>query len=96
MSLTEYYDSEIEVVLSIIDSFYTFENNKERQEWERARFVAFMTIKPHDSKKKFKKPSDLIKFDWEQRQLEQDIKDLKRKIKQSRRREQFLFDKLIK
>ena len=35
MSLTEYYDSEIEVVLSIIDSFYTFENNKERQEWER-------------------------------------------------------------
>ena len=96
MSLTEYYDSEIEVVLSIIDSFYTFENNKERQEWERSRFVAFMTIKPHDSKKKFKKPSDLIKFDWEQRQLEQDIKDLKRKIKQSRRREQFLFDKLMK
>ena len=95
MSLTEYYDSEIEVVLSIIDSFYTFENNKEQQ-GERARFVAFMTIKPHDSKKKFKKPSDLIKFDWEQRQLEQDIKDLKRKIKQSRRREQFLFDKLIK
>ena len=55
-----------------------------------------MTIKPHESKKKFKKPSDLIKFDWEQRQLEQDIKDLKRKIKQSRRREQFLFDKLMK
>lgn len=96
MSLTEYYNSEIEVVLSIIDSFYTFENNKEQQEWERARFVAFMTIKPHDSKKKFKKPSDLIKFDWEQRRLEQDIKDLKRKIKQSRRREQFLFDKLMK
>lgn len=96
MSLTEYYNSEIEVVLSIIDSFYTFENNKEQQEWKRARFVAFMTIKPHDSKKKFKKPSDLIKFDWEQRRLEQDIKDLKRKIKQSRRREQFLFDKLMK
>ena len=96
MSLTEYYDSEIEVVLSIIDSFYTFENNKEQQEWERARFVAFMTIKPHDSKKKFKKPSDLIKFDWEQRQLEQDIKDLKSKIKRARRNEQSLFDKLMK
>ena len=96
MSLSDYYDSEIEVVLSIIDSFYAFQNSKEQQEWERARFVAFMTIKPHDSKKKFKRPSDLIKFDWEQRQLEQDIKDLKRKIKQSRRREQFLFEKLIK
>lgn len=96
MSLSDYYDSEIEVVLSIIDSFYAFQNSKEQQEWERARFVAFMTIKPHDSKKKFKRPSDLIKFDWEQRQLEQDIKDLKRKIKQSRRREQFLFDKLMK
>jgi hypothetical protein len=96
MSLSDYYSSSIEVVLSIIDSFYAFQNSKEQQEWERSRFVAFMTIKPHDSKKKFKKPSDLIKFDWEQRQLEQDIKDLKRKIKQSRRREQFLFDKLMK
>jgi hypothetical protein len=96
MSLSDYYSSSIEVVLSIIDSFYVFQNSKEQQEWERARFVAFMTIKPHDSKKKFKKPSDLIKFDWEQRQLEQDIKDLKSKIKRARRNEQFLFNKLMK
>lgn len=96
MSLSDYYSSSIEVVLSIIDSFYAFQNSKEQQEWERARFVAFMTIKPHDTKKKFKKPSDLIKFDWEQRQLEQDIKDLKSKIKRARRSEQFLFDKLMK
>ena len=73
MSLSEYYSSEIKVVLSIMDSFYEFENNKERQEWERARFIAFMTVKPHDTKKKFKKPSDLIKFDWEQQHLEKDI-----------------------
>jgi hypothetical protein len=96
MSLSDYYSSSIEVVLSIIDSFYAFQNSKEQQDWERARFVAFMTIKPHDAKKKFKKPSDLIKFDWEQRQLEQDIKDLKSKIKRARRNEQFLFDKLMK
>ena len=96
MSLSDYYSSSIEVVLSIIDSFYAFQNSKEQQEWERARFVAFMTIKPHDSKKKFKKPSDLIKFDWEQRQLEQDIKDLKSKIKRARKNEQSLFDKLMK
>ena len=96
MSLSDYYSSSIEVVLSIIDSFYAFQNSKEQQDWERARFVAFMTIKPHDSKKKFKKPSDLIKFDWEQRQLEQDIKDLKSKIKRARKNEQFLFDKLMK
>lgn len=96
MSLSDYYSSSIEVVLSIIDSFYAFQNSKEQQDWERARFVAFMTIKPHDTKKKFKKPSDLIKFDWEHRQLEQDIKDLKSKIKRARRSEQFLFDKLMK
>ena len=96
MSLSDYYSSSIEVVLSIIDSFYAFQNSKEQQDWERARFVAFMTIKPHDSKKKFKKPSDLIKFEWEHRQLEQDIKDLKSKIKRARRNEQFLFDKLMK
>jgi hypothetical protein len=96
MSLSDYYSSNIEVVLSIIDSFYAFQNSKEQQEWERARFVAFMTIKPHDTRKKFKKPSDLIRFDWEQRQLEQDIKDLKSKIKRARRNEQSLFDKLMK
>lgn len=96
MSLSEYYSSEIEVVLSIMDSFYEFENNKERQEWERARFIAFMTIKPHDTKKKFKKPSDLIKFGWEQQQLEKDINDLKRKMKRSRRMETDLYKKLMK
>lgn len=96
MSLSEYYSSEIEVVLSIMDSFYEFENNKERQEWERARFIAFMTIKPHDTKKKFKKPSDLIKFEWERQQLEKDIKDLKHKMKQSRKFESELYKKLMK
>ena len=96
MSLSEYYSSEIEVVLSIMDSFYEFENNKERQEWERARFIAFMTVKPHDTKKKFKKPSDLIKFGWEQQQLEKDIKDLKHKMKQSRKMETDLYKKLMK
>ena len=96
MSLTEYYSSEIDVVLSIIDSFYEFENNKERQEWERARFISYMTIKPHDIKKKFKKPSDIIRFGWEQQKIENDIKDLKTKMETSRRREQSLFDKLMK
>ncbi len=96
MSLSEYYSSEIEVVLSIMDSFYEFENNKERQEWERARFIAFMTIKPHDTKKKFKKPSDLIKFGWEQQQLEKDINDLKSKMKRSRKMETDLYKKLMK
>lgn len=96
MSLSEYYSSEIEVVLSIMDSFYEFENNKERQEWERARFIAFMTVKPHDTKKKFKKPSDLIKFNWEQQQLEKDIDDLKRKMKRSRKMETDLYKKLMK
>lgn len=96
MSLSEYYSSEIEVVLSIMDSFYEFENNKERQEWERARFIAFMTIKPHDTKKKFKKPSDLIKFEWEQQQLKKDINDLKHKMKRSRRMETELYKKLMK
>ena len=96
MSLSEYYSSEIEVVLSIMDSFYEFENNKERQEWERARFIAFMTIKPHDTKKKFKNPYDLIKVGWEQQQLEKDINDLKHKMKQSRKFESELYKKLMK
>lgn len=96
MSLFEYYASEIDVVLSIIDSFYQFENNKEQQEWERTRFLAFMTVKPHDVKKKFKKPSDIIKFGWEQQKLENDIKDLKIKMELSRRREQSLYNKLMK
>jgi len=95
MSLHEYYSSELEVVLSIIDSFYEFENNKEQQEWERARFVAFMTVKPHDTKKRFKSPSDLIRFAWEQKRIDKDIKDLKYKMKQSRKAESELYKKLM-
>ena len=96
MSLTEYYSSEIDVVLSIIDSFYEFENNKERQEWERARFIAYMTIKPHDIKKKFKKPSDIIRLGWEQQKIENEIKDLKTKMELSRKNEQALYNKLMR
>lgn len=84
--MTEYYQSELHTILEIIDSFYELQNNKERQDWERTRFVAFMTLKPHDNKRQLKKPSDLIKFEWEKRLIDKQKQHLKDKIRLSNKR----------
>ena len=96
MSLSEYYESDLETVLDIVQSFYEFQNNKEQQEWERTRFVSFMTIKPHDSKKRLKKPSDLIKFKWELEQANTDKLELKEKIKTGQKKGFELYTRLKK
>jgi hypothetical protein len=83
-------------ILEIIDSFYELQNNKEQQEWERTRFVAFMSLKPHDNKRQLKKPSDLIKFEWEKKIIDKQKLDLKQKILLSNQRGLELYKRLKK
>ena len=45
-----------------------------------------MTLKPHDNKRQLKKPSDLIKFEWEKRLIDKQKQHLKDKIKLSNKR----------
>ena len=45
-----------------------------------------MTLKPHDNKRQLKKPSDLIKFEWEKRLIDKQKQHLKDKIRLSNKR----------
>lgn len=37
----------------------------DKNDWERARMVAFFAVKPYDSQKNLRKFSDLVEFPWE-------------------------------
>jgi len=40
-----------------------------RNEWERTRWLATIILSPHAKKGRPIKPKDLIKFDWEEQEL---------------------------
>lgn len=65
MSIGDFYAAELGEVLCVVHAFYNLQEQKERAEWERTRFLAYVGAKPHDSKKRIKKPSDLLPFPWE-------------------------------
>jgi len=45
--------------------FFELKNSEYKSEWERARFVAFYTLAPHDVKRRLHSYQDLIRFPWE-------------------------------
>ena len=56
-----------------MDGFYELENNRQRQHWERSRWQKTLLLNIQLSKGKSIKPTDLIKFDWDDK--EKDVKD---------------------
>lgn len=46
--------------MAAVNAFYELQNNRETAEWERMRMMAFYTLKPHDSKRRIRKPKDLF------------------------------------
>ncbi len=56
-----------------MDGFYELENNRQRQHWERSRWQTTLLLNIQLSKGKSIKPTDLIKFDWDDK--EKDVKD---------------------
>jgi hypothetical protein len=56
-----------------MDGFYKLINLKERQEWERCRWQTALLLNVHTAKGKTIKPTDLIKFDWEEEEKSKKI-----------------------
>ena len=46
--------------------FYELEEQRQRQEWERTRWLAMLTITPHVKKGSIKNATDIARFPWEQ------------------------------
>ncbi len=49
-----------------IDGYYNSVNNEYRLSWEQTRFIAYNSLLPYVGKNKTLKPTDLIKFPWDQ------------------------------
>lgn len=66
MSQAEFWNSTIRQVLDITGARMQAQQERERGKWERARWLGAVILQPHLQKGKTLKPTDLIKFDWEQ------------------------------
>ena len=69
-----------------VDGFYELENMRQRSDWERTRWSTCLLLNIQLPKNKSIKPTDLIKFDWEQEALKIDFKDLKMKAELFKKR----------
>ena len=73
MSPKDFYDMLPRYFWHKMDGFYELENNRQRQHWERSRWQTTLLLNIQLIKGKCIKPTDLIKFDWDDK--EKDVKD---------------------
>ena len=79
MNVDDFYDMLPREFWNKVDGFYELENMRQRSDWERTRWSTCLLLNIQLPKNKSIKPTDLIKFDWEQEALKIDFKDLKMK-----------------
>lgn len=61
-------------------AYWNCEHIKQRGDWERARMVSFYSASPHV--KSIRKPTDIVKFDWEKKKHEPMSKEEFYKLKE--------------
>ena len=59
---------------------------KERFEWERTRWLACLILKPHKKKKSRLNPTDLVKFEWEEKEGEMELEKRKKAAEYARKK----------
>jgi len=64
-SLSDFQASAPADVLRALHWRQYFEEQREKAEWERTRWLGYLLLQPYDSKRKLKQPSDIVKFGWE-------------------------------
>lgn len=76
--MNDFWSLELRAVNDIIEQRAKAETDKNRDTWERARWLAAISLQPHAKKGATIKPTDLIKFDWdnEQKQTAKPKKDV--------------------
>lgn len=50
-----------------VKGFNELEQQREREHWERARWLGCVTLQPYGKKGKSLQPTDLIKFPWDKK-----------------------------
>lgn len=57
--------------------YFEAQRDKEKREWERTRWQTYILLQPHIKANSLRKPSDLIKFEWEKEQTPDIVNVLK-------------------
>lgn len=60
-----FYAMTLEEFLLAAEGFMQLEENREKQHWERSRWLAALLLQPHVKKGTRLKPTDIAKFPWE-------------------------------
>ena len=66
LSPSAFYDLTLGELAKAVEGYNTEQEQRERAEWERTRWLACITLSPHAKKGKKIKPKDLATFPWEQ------------------------------
>ena len=76
LGVDEFYNLTFDELAVISDGYNSKKENIIKLSWEQSRFIAYHSVIPHTGKKKLK-VTDLIEFEWEKKDKEEDIKKLK-------------------
>ena len=79
MGVDEFYDYLPKYFWNKLDGFYELENLRERGKWERTRWQTTLLLNIQIAKGKKIKPTDLIEFEWDKKDIKVDYDKLKAK-----------------
>ena len=85
MNVYEFYDMLPREFWNKVEGFYELENMRQRSDWERTRWSTCLLLNIQLPKNKSIKPTDLIKFEWEEK-VKVDFEDLKNKAELYKKR----------
>ena len=77
--MDEFYDYLPKHFWNKLDGFYELENLRERGKWERTRWQTTLLLNIQIAKGKKIKPTDLIEFEWDKKDIKVDYDKLKAK-----------------
>tara|TARA_R110000751_G_scaffold11788_3_gene41004 strand:- start:2765 stop:3043 length:279 start_codon:yes stop_codon:yes gene_type:complete len=86
MNVDDFYDMLPREFWNKVDGFYELENLRQRSDWERTRWSTCLLLNIQLPKNKSIKPTDLMRFEWEEEALKIDFKDLKMKAELFKKR----------
>ena len=79
MGVEEFYNYLPKHFWNKLDGFYELENIRERGKWERTRWQTTLLLNIQIAKGKKIKPTDLIEFEWDKKDIKVNYDKLKAK-----------------
>lgn len=68
-----FFDMTIDDFICAVRGFHELQQNQERTQWERTRWLATIMLSPHTKKSSNLKPTDIAVFPWEEKQKPRNV-----------------------